>query len=72
MRHYTEVTDTEVELDANHPLAGKTLNFDIELMTLDRIDVKHTTPFKCFFDIEMDGEPTGRIVMVRRCRLTSG
>ncbi|OUS47146.1 hypothetical protein BE221DRAFT_73235, partial [Ostreococcus tauri] len=30
-----EVTDSEVALDANHPLAGKTLNFDIELMSLD-------------------------------------
>ena len=46
-----EVTDSEVALDANHPLAGKTLNFDIEVMSLDRLEVKHREPFKCFFDI---------------------
>lgn len=28
----TEVTDEKVVLDANHPLAGKDLNFEIELM----------------------------------------
>lgn len=31
----TRVTDEEVELDGNHPLAGETLNFDIEI-----VDVK--------------------------------
>lgn len=30
----TEVTDEKVVLDANHPLAGKDLSFEIELMEL--------------------------------------
>lgn len=30
----TEVTDEEVTVDGNHPMAGKTLNFDLELVEI--------------------------------------
>ena len=62
----SEVGDDEVTLDMNHPLAGKSLNFDIEVMAIDRIDVKHKDKFKCFFDIEIGGEAAGKIVMELR------
>ena len=56
----TEVGDEEVTLDCAPPLAGKTLNFDIELMSIERIEVKHRDTFKCFFDIEIGGEAAGQ------------
>ena len=31
----TDVKDNEITIDANHPLAGKTLNFDIEVVKID-------------------------------------
>ncbi|HLT94745.1 MAG TPA: peptidylprolyl isomerase [Membranihabitans sp.] len=31
----TRVTENEIEIDANHPLAGKDLEFDIELVSID-------------------------------------
>jgi peptidylprolyl isomerase len=30
----TEVTEEKVKLDSNHPLAGKDLTFEIELMEM--------------------------------------
>ena len=30
----TNITDDAIELDANHPLAGKDLTFDIELVEI--------------------------------------
>ncbi len=33
--HVAEVTDEGLTLDANHPLAGRTLLFDLELVTID-------------------------------------
>ncbi len=62
----TEITDDEIALDANHPLAGQTLKFEVELMEIQRVEVKHNDRFKCFFEIDIDGEPSGRIVMELR------
>lgn len=62
----TEITDTEIALDANHALAGKTLKFEVELMDLQRTEVKFNDKFKCFFEIDLDGEPSGRITMELR------
>ncbi len=31
----SDITDTEVELDFNHPLAGKTLHFDVEVVSVN-------------------------------------
>merc|ERR1712100_756386 len=62
----TEITDDEIALDANHPLAGQTLKFEVELMEIQRVEVKHNDRFKCFFEIDLDGGPSGRIVMELR------
>ena len=62
----TEITDDEIALDANHPLAGQTMKFEVELMEIQRVEVKHNDRFKCFFEIDLDGEPSGRIVMELR------
>ena len=35
-------------------------------MDIERIEVKHRDKFKCFFDIEIGGEPAGKIVMELR------
>ena len=31
----TEITDDSVTIDANHPMAGKKLIFDIEILNVD-------------------------------------
>ncbi len=31
----SEITDKDVELDFNHPLAGKTLHFDVEIVSVN-------------------------------------
>ena len=66
----SEGTDSEVALDSKHPLAGKTLNFDIELMSLDRLEGKHRDKFKCYFDITIGGEAAGRVTMEIRGDVT--
>ena len=35
MATVTEITDTEVTADLNHPLAGQDLTFEIELLTVE-------------------------------------
>mmetsp|Transcript_4536 Transcript_4536/g.12648 ORF Transcript_4536/g.12648 Transcript_4536/m.12648 type:complete len:392 (-) Transcript_4536:327-1502(-) len=62
----TDVSDETVTIDANHPLAGKTLNFEIEVMDIKRISIKYTEPFSVFFDIDIGGKPAGRISMELR------
>mmetsp|Transcript_1735 Transcript_1735/g.4513 ORF Transcript_1735/g.4513 Transcript_1735/m.4513 type:complete len:393 (-) Transcript_1735:235-1413(-) len=66
----TKVTDSEVTIDANHPLAGKTLNFEIEVMDITRLDIKHNEAFKCFFDMQIGGEDAGRIELELRGDVT--
>ena len=34
----TEVTDTEVTCDLNHPLAGKDLTFEVEVLTVEETE----------------------------------
>ena len=36
MARIVEVTKKEVTLDMNHPLAGKELNFEIELLEIEK------------------------------------
>jgi peptidylprolyl isomerase len=41
----TEVSDTNVKLDANHPLAGKDLVFDIEIMEISKSKTNAVSTF---------------------------
>jgi len=66
----TDVTDSEVTIDANHPLAGQTLNFEIEVMDITRLDIKHNEPFKVFFDMTIGDKDAGKIVMELRGDVT--
>jgi FKBP-type peptidyl-prolyl cis-trans isomerase 2 len=44
-------------------LAGQTLNFEIEVMDITRLDIKHNEPFKVFFDMTIGDKDAGKIVM---------
>jgi peptidyl-prolyl isomerase F (cyclophilin D) len=59
----SEVGDDVVTFDTNHPLAGETLNFEVELLNITRLDIKHKDKFNVFFDIAIDDKPAGRITM---------
>jgi peptidylprolyl isomerase len=39
----TEVSETKVKLDANHPLAGQALTFDIKLIEIEKLKSNSTT-----------------------------
>jgi len=45
-----DMNDKEVTLDANHPLAGETLNFDVEV-----IDIREATPEELEFGLNQGG-----------------
>ena len=52
----TEMTDTSFTLDANHPLAGKKLELDVELLSVDAgADAHETATFAggCFWGVEL-------------------
>ena len=60
----------QVVFDANHPLAGEALTFEVELMSLKRVSIKRKDKFKVFFDLEADGEALGRVTMELRGDVT--
>lgn len=43
----TEFTDNEVTLDMNHPMAGKTLHFELELMDVKDASERPAPSFGC-------------------------
>ena len=52
----TEMTDTSFTLDANHPLAGKKLDLDVELLSVDAGAAAHETAIfagGCFWGVEL-------------------
>lgn len=52
----TEMTDTSFTLDANHPLAGKQLELDVELLAADAGAAAHETATfagGCFWGVEL-------------------
>jgi FKBP-type peptidyl-prolyl cis-trans isomerase 2 len=42
----TEITDSEVIVDSNHPMAGKTLIFEITLRSVEDSAPTNSTPAK--------------------------
>jgi tetratricopeptide (TPR) repeat protein len=41
----TDISDSNITLDGNHPLAGKTLFFDIQLIEVEQTDISKATDF---------------------------
>lgn len=56
-----EITDNTIVVDFNHPLAGKTLNFDVQVVALreadeEELDHGHPHSLEGMWDDEDDGE----------------
>ena len=54
----TEMTDTSFTLDANHPLAGKQLELDVELLAADAGAAAHETRRLCHGTASLEAVPS--------------